>query len=72
MLLWNYRGYYNSTGNPKKEAIMRDCQKVYSFLRSRIGAKGLVGVHGESLGGYFASHLAKSRQLDFLFIDRSF
>lgn len=32
----------------------------------------LIGVHGESLGGLVATHLAYSKKLDFLIADRTF
>jgi hypothetical protein len=31
-----------------------------------------LGVHGESLGGMIAVHLAKAKKVDFLFADRTF
>ena len=72
VLLWNYRGYYRSKGTPTSQNILEDSEKVWSFLKNKLEVQGLIGVHGESLGGYVACHLAKKRQLDFLFVDRSF
>lgn len=31
-----------------------------------------MGIHGESLGGMIACHLAKSKAVDYLFADRTF
>jgi hypothetical protein len=32
----------------------------------------LLGVHGESLGGMIATHIAKNMSVEFLFADRTF
>jgi len=52
--------------------IADDAELVYDYLRNEIGAKGQIGAHGESLGGYAATHLGKYKNLKFVFIDRSF
>jgi hypothetical protein len=72
VLMWNYRGYYQSTGSPTSKNILNDVERVYDYLKNTIEAKGPIGCHGESLGGYAASHLGKHRELKFLLIDRSF
>jgi hypothetical protein len=72
VFMWNYRGYYNSTGTPTSKNILDDVETVYDFLKDTIKVKGPIGCHGESLGGYAASHLGKHRALKFLFVDRSF
>ena len=72
VLVWNYRGYYNSTGTPNPNNIHRDVEKVYDYLVHTIKTNGIIGVHGESLGGYAASHLARVKNIKFLLIDRSF
>ncbi len=41
------------------------------YLRKEVGVKK-IGVHGESLGGLVATHLARVKQLDFLCADRTF
>ena len=72
VLLWNYRGYYNSTGTPNPLNIKEDVERVHDYLKNILRIKGIIGVHGESLGGYAASHLANKRSIQFLYIDRSF
>ena len=37
-----------------------------------MGAQALVGVHGRSIGGVVATHLARKGLVDFLFADRTF
>jgi hypothetical protein len=44
---------------------------VVDFIRNQFHVK-LLGVHGESLGGMFACHLARTKQLNYLFADRTF
>jgi len=41
------------------------------YLRREMGIKRL-GVHGENVGGVVAAHLAKAKNLDFLYLDRNF
>jgi len=72
VFLWNYRGYYRSSGVPTSKNILQDAKRVYDFLKLKVGIKGNIGVHGESLGGYVASYLAKQCKVDFLLVDRSF
>lgn len=72
VFLWNYRGYYRSTGISNSKNILEDAERVFDYLKQTVKVKGIIGAHGESLGGYVASHLAKSKKLDFLLIDRSF
>lgn len=72
VFLWNYRGFYNSTGYPTSQNIVNDAELVYDYLKYKIGAKGPIGAHGESLGGFAATHLGKYKNLKFLLIDRSF
>lgn len=72
VFLWNYRGFYNSTGYPTSKNIINDAETVYDYIREVIGAQGPIGAHGESLGGYAATHLGKFKDIRFLLIDRSF
>jgi len=44
--------------------------EVYNHVKSTVGGK--IGIHGESLGGAVASHIASRGQVDFLFADRTF
>ena len=44
---------------------------MVDFLRRNYGISKL-GVHGESLGGMVACHLAKAKELNYLFSNRTF
>ena len=58
-LVFDYRGYGNSTGKPSEAGTYRDAQAAYDWLT---GSKGVpaeqVVVFGRSLGGSIAAHLA--------------
>ena len=71
VLLWNYRGYGRSKGSPSPSALKIDGEAVISYLHTERNVK-IIGVHGESLGGAVASHIARVSEVDFLFVDRSF
>ena len=71
LLLWNYRGYGRSTGKPTPNRLMKDGEILVDYLRANYNVKK-IGVHGESLGGMVASHIAKAKNLEFLCADRTF
>jgi len=57
VLLWNYRGYGESTGNISYENIRNDSTLVVEYLKNEMKYTN-VGVHGISLGGIAACYLA--------------
>lgn len=71
VFIWNYRGYGRSKGKPSMDKIKKDGEVLVNYLRTQRLVKRL-GVHGESLGGCIAVHLAKECELDFLIADRTF
>jgi alpha/beta superfamily hydrolase len=71
LVLWNYRGYGRSTGSPDLQKMKKDAEKVANFIKTKKKFRN-IGIHGESLGGCIASHLAFKIQADFLFADRTF
>ncbi|HEY8509780.1 MAG TPA: alpha/beta hydrolase [Steroidobacteraceae bacterium] len=60
VLLFDYRGYGQSTGIPEERGIHEDARAVWDHLTSkeRISPSRIV-IFGESLGGAVAAHLAK-------------
>ena len=42
------------------------------YVRQRVGQYSRVGVHGRSIGGVIATHLARKGMVEFLFADRTF
>lgn len=71
LVMWNYRGYGRSTGNPDLKSMKIDGELLIEYIRTHKKSK-IIGIHGESLGGSIASHLAKVTKIDFLFADRTF
>jgi hypothetical protein len=57
VMVWNYRGYGLSKGNPDPVNIREDAETIIHYLRNIIGVKGKMGVYGRSLGGVATSHL---------------
>lgn len=57
ILLWNYRGYGYSTGSPSYESIKKDAELVIQFAKKQ-NRWNKIGVHGLSIGGIGACHLA--------------
>jgi pimeloyl-ACP methyl ester carboxylesterase len=72
VLLFDYRGYGQSTGKPGEEATFADAQAAYGWLR----AKGFDGeriiAYGESLGGGVAAELAVREKLGGLILQSTF
>jgi hypothetical protein len=69
--MFNYRGYGLSTGVPNPHGIKRDAGTVYEYLhRTRRPVR--IVVHGESIGGMVACHLARHYPVDALVCDRTF
>lgn len=57
ILLWNYRGYGFSTGKPSYQNIRSDVEIVQEFAKNQ-NRWNKIGVHGLSIGGVGACHLA--------------
>lgn len=78
MVIWNYRGYGQSTGKPDPSVNRQDVEVVFQWarektekeVRGRTDVK--IGVHGISIGGLAATHLGRIGAVDFMMIDRSF
>ena len=54
VVVWNYRGYGNSTGEPDPLTLGLDGAEIIKFLQQQHGAASVV-VHGESIGGLVAA-----------------
>jgi dipeptidyl aminopeptidase/acylaminoacyl peptidase len=57
VFLWNYRGYGESKGSVNFYNMQKDAECVADFLKSYYKFTK-IGVHGISLGGIPACHLA--------------
>jgi pimeloyl-ACP methyl ester carboxylesterase len=59
----DYRGYGRSTGRPTITSMMRDCHRVYDFVKTWLGQRGCTGpivAAGRSLGSASALELAST------------
>mmetsp|Transcript_36501 Transcript_36501/g.42009 ORF Transcript_36501/g.42009 Transcript_36501/m.42009 type:complete len:185 (+) Transcript_36501:837-1391(+) len=72
LFVWNYRGYGRSEGSPYPSKMLEDGEMIIDYLRNERCVRKKIGVHGQSLGGAVACHLARNCNLDFVFVDRSF
>ncbi len=72
VLLFDYRGYGRSQGQPSEEGTYRDAQAACEWLRQ----KGLAGTNivafGESLGGGVAAELAAREPIGGLVLESTF
>ena len=72
ILLWNYRGYGGSTGNPTFKNAKTDVLELFDFAKKKYINYNKFGVYGYSVGGGSAVSLANKRKLDVLICDRNF
>jgi hypothetical protein len=64
VVLFDYRGYGKSTGEPAVEAFKGDALRMYDFAVDSLGADpDRMIVHGHSLGTFMASHTARERSV---------
>jgi fermentation-respiration switch protein FrsA (DUF1100 family) len=73
VLLFDYRGYGNSTGSPSEEGTYRDAEAAYDWL---VGPGGVeperVALYGESLGAGVALELALRRDVACVVVESAF
>ena len=73
VLLFDYRGYGHSSGQPSEEGLYRDAATAWAHLigrRDTVGAPRLI--FGRSLGGAVAVDLATHAEADALIIESTF
>lgn len=61
VLIFDYRGFGRSTGTSTEATMRADADAALAFLRTRGVADSTLTVHGFSLGGVCALHLASRR-----------
>jgi len=65
--MFDHRGYGFSTGNPNVDNLREDAVLTYDYVTNLVN-KPLV-VHGHSLGGFEAAHVASQRHVDTLVLE---
>jgi pimeloyl-ACP methyl ester carboxylesterase len=70
VMLWDYRGYGRSEGEPTVETMKSDALRAYEVLLSRPGVSPETTIlHGHSLGTFVASYLADEREIGGLVLE---
>lgn len=71
-LIYDYRGYGNSSGTPTRKNTIRDAMKVFDFLEKRGFKEENISLYGRSLGGAVAIEVATIKKVKSLIIECSF
>ncbi len=61
VVVWDYRGYGKSTGKRRQQLMLDDGRLFYAYCEG-LFKEEFITVYGRSLGGFFATHLAKQTQ----------
>jgi uncharacterized protein len=73
VLVFDYRGYGRSEGQPTEQGTYRDAEAAWDYLVGKLGQPpGRIVIHGRSLGGAVAAHLARDRTPAGLIVESSF
>ena len=59
VFLFNYRGYGRSKGYPVPTKLKNDGVLAYQMLTNKLHPEAKIIIHGESMGGMIACHVAK-------------
>jgi fermentation-respiration switch protein FrsA (DUF1100 family) len=72
VMMFDYRGYGHSEGNPSEKGVYLDALAVYDYLQTRkdIAHERIIG-YGASLGGVVMIHLASQRRLAAVVVESS-
>lgn len=68
VLMYDYRGYGKSTGSRSEDALHRDAQYIYDFLKQQFREDSIV-VYGYSLGTGMASRVAANNHPRILILE---
>ena len=70
VVVWNYRGYRRTKGDPSSEACEQDGEQIVHFVKKKLGMRGKIGVYGRSVGCTAACFLQD--RVDMIIADRGF
>mgnify|MGYP000034911256 CR=1 FL=1 len=60
VVIWDYRGYGKSTGKRRQKLMLDDSYLFYDYCKDHFN-EDQITLFGRSLGGFFATHVAKDR-----------
>lgn len=73
VLLFDYRGYGNSTGRPSEPGLYEDARAAYGYLVDEAGVDpDSIALYGESLGGAVAVELAAATEVAAVVVEGCF
>ncbi len=73
ILLYDYRGYGQSSGKPSEEGLYTDIKAVINFLKTEKGfSENQMIMYGRSMGGAVASYAATEFDVSGLVLDSAF
>jgi fermentation-respiration switch protein FrsA (DUF1100 family) len=65
LLLFDYRGYGLSTGEPTVEGVKTDARTAFEYAENRISSGGQkIIVHGHSMGAFLSSYISGENSVD--------
>jgi hypothetical protein len=67
VVIFDYRGYGRSSGDPGVLNMESDALRIYDYVRAQTSGKLIV--HGQSLGSFIAGYVAKNRPVDGLILE---
>ncbi|MFK7812606.1 MAG: alpha/beta hydrolase [Maribacter sp.] len=68
VVMWDYRGYGKSTGKRRQQLMLDDGLLFYNYCKGFFKEE-LITVYGRSLGGFFATHIAKLTKPNMLVLE---
>lgn len=68
VVIWDYRGYGKSTGKRRQKLMLEDGFLFYEYCNEKFHEKEIT-VFGRSLGGFFATHVAKQNAASKLLLE---
>lgn len=71
VVVMDYRGYGKSTGKRSHKAMLADGLLFYEYCKTKFSAAEII-IFGRSLGGAFATHVAKERSAKLLLLESTF
>lgn len=63
LVLFDYRGYGQSTGTPTVSGIQKDAEAVFKSAKEQFGG-GRLFLHGQSMGSFLSAYIAERESVD--------